>query len=1182
MDQPVETLDSQSWLDKPVFKSLPQFKIETLLTAIIIILAIFSRFYILGARVMSHDEINHVIPSYEMTQGIVYQHNPITHGPFQFHALALSYFLFGDTDFTSRIPAALFSIATVLFVLFGFRKYLGRTGSLIAGFLFTISPYMLFYGRYTRNEAFVALYGVATLFAVLKYLRDGKVSSLYILGIATAMHFITKETNYIYAAQLLIFLAFLFMERIAKAHWPQPKARSTFLLSLSAALIVLMATLGLAAWNAIANRTATPSTPETDAAGTLINTVSWIKAVESGGVVIAAVLLVVAIVVLLRSIGWNALKQERSFDLLILAGTLILPILTAFPVKMVGALIGTNWDPLDYSSAGIIRSSIALALMVGISALIGMNWKPRIWLPNFVIFYAIATVFFTSFFTNGFGFFTGIIGGLGYWLSQQSVYRGEQPFYYYFLVQIPIYEYLAAFGTLIAIYFGTRYRKWTQIASDSPALTPDILPEEPEPVPELAEEFAVTEAEPDSSDLIMDIASGLEEPADAAEIEAPAPVIFNQNQRLPVLALLVFWSVSALFAYTAAGERMPWLTVHIALPMLLAAGWGFGYLVDTTPWRRLKENQGWLALILLPVFITSLGGIMGTLFGANPPFLGNTLDQLKATSLFIFSTIAAFGSAWGILKLLSRWTSGEVLKITVGVLTAIMMVLTARTAGQASYINYDTAKEFLVFAHAARGPKDILAQVEEISRRTTGGLDIAVAYDSDANYPFWWYFRHYPNKRWFANNPTRDLQNNPIIIAATTNWGKLDSITRGNYVYFTYNRLWWPMQDYYNLTWQRIVDAIRSPEMRAALFQIWLNRDYTKYAAVSGRTDLTLANWNPSNQLRMYVRKDVIAQIWNYGASPVVPPTTETNPYEKGMITLAADQVVGSSGQQNGQFQAPRGIAFAADGSMYVSDSRNNRIEQFKPDGQFVRAWGTFANVATGDAPGGTFYEPWGIAVAPDGSVFVTDTWNHRIQKFTAEGQFVQMWGYFGQAEQPDAFWGPRDLAFDSQGRLYVTDTGNKRVVVFNQDGTFVTQFGTAGLDPGKFDEEVGIAINSRDEIYITDTWNQRIQVFKLDPATLQASVVRTWEVSAWFGSSLENKPYIAIDPTGNVFITDPEGYRVLEFTGDGTFVRGWGDYSPGSDGFGLPSGIEVDSQGHIWVSDAGNNLVLRFTLPAK
>jgi streptogramin lyase len=92
---------------------------------------------------------------------------------------------------------------------------------------------------------------------------------------------------------------------------------------------------------------------------------------------------------------------------------------------------------------------------------------------------------------------------------------------------------------------------------------------------------------------------------------------------------------------------------------------------------------------------------------------------------------------------------------------------------------------------------------------------------------------------------------------------------------------------------------------------------------------------------------------------------------------------------------------------------------------------------------------------------------------------------------------------------------------------------------------------------------------------------ILNWEVNAWFGQSLDNKPFIALDPAGHVFITDPEGYRVLEFNPDGSFIRGWGDYSTETVGFCLAAGVAVDAEGRVWVSDAGNNRLLRFTLPA-
>ena len=122
-----EIQETPSWLDRPIISFLPRIKVETVLIALILILALVSRFYDLGARVMSHDEVNHVVPSWELYKGNGYRHDPVTHGPMQFHLVALSYFLLGDNDFSARVPAAIFSVAAVAAVLFGFRRYPGPT-----------------------------------------------------------------------------------------------------------------------------------------------------------------------------------------------------------------------------------------------------------------------------------------------------------------------------------------------------------------------------------------------------------------------------------------------------------------------------------------------------------------------------------------------------------------------------------------------------------------------------------------------------------------------------------------------------------------------------------------------------------------------------------------------------------------------------------------------------------------------------------------------------------------------------------------------------------------------------------------------------------------------------------------------------------------------------------------------
>ena len=88
------------------------------------------------------------------------------------------------------------------------------------------------------------------------------------------------------------------------------------------------------------------------------------------------------------------------------------------------------------------------------------------------------------------------------------------------------------------------------------------------------------------------------------------------------------------------------------------------------------------------------------------------------------------------------------------------------------------------------------------------------------------------------------------------------------------------------------------------------------------------------------------------------------------------------------------------------------------------------------------------------------------------------------------------------------------------------------------------------------------------------------WNISGWYGESLDNKPYLALDNQGHLFITDPESFRVIEFTTNGEFYRTWGDYGVNAASFGMAAAIAVDSQGHVWVSDSVNNRLMRFTLP--
>jgi predicted membrane-bound mannosyltransferase/sugar lactone lactonase YvrE len=1135
--------ERKSWLDRPLL-SVVVLNWETAIFLVLMVAAIFSRFYILGARVMSHDETSHVYFSWLLFQGRGYQHDPITHGPFQFHIVALSYFLFGDNDFSARVPAALFSVATVAFAWY-FRRFLGRIGALLAALFFTISPYMLYYGRYVRNESFVALFGVVGLWAILMYLESGAKKYLYILTAAIALHFTSKETAYIYTAQMLLFFAFYFIYKVLGQTWASRADRTRFVQFILAGLLLLSG----AAIIKFTQKAATAAEQPQIAPAAASNLPTIGMLVLAG---IGIVAFIAAVFFLIRGYTLRGVRAERSFDLLMLVGLLVLPLLTAFPLSFIHWTVPTNAGSVNAMTLlDMIKMGSVLGLMFLIAIMIGLWWNPGLCWKNMALFYGIFVVFYTTVFSNGAGFFTGMLGSLGYWLAQQAVNRGSQPWYYYALVQVPMYEYLPALGSILALVLVILGRR------------PKI---QAAPQDSVHSEQALI-----GKNGIDDVTSEEE------ELELPPQP--GAHETPPVLGLLGFWAVTSLGAYSFAGEKMPWLTVHITLAMILLAGWAIGSVIETTDWKRLLSPRGLVVLVLLPIFVVSLGATISSLLGANPPFQGKNLEQLAATSTFLTGFLSAFASGAGLVYLLKYWEAKQIGHLVTLAGFSLLAVLTFHSSVLANYIHYDEATEFLVYAHSGPGVKVALSQIEELSRRTTGGLAMPVAYDNETTYSYWWYLRNYTDQRYYGTNPTRDLRNVPVILVGEPNYGKIEPIVGQAYDQFQYIRMWWPNQDYFNLNWERIRYAIANPQMRAAILQVWLNHDYAQYAKATNK-DMSLNNWSPSATFRLYIRKDMVAKLWNYGSSSA-PETVAADPYEGKQVKISADRIIGTKGSGPSQLTSPHDLAIAPDGSIYVADSGNHRIQHFSVDGTFISEWGSFgaANGTTPSAPG-TLNDPWGIAVGADGSVYVSDTWNNRIQKFSAKGDFIKEWGVSGQGETPYALWGPRGIAIDAQGHIFVADTGNKRIVIYDSDGNPVGQFGSVGSDTGQFNEPVGVAVDASGKVYVADTWNQRIQVMQPD-GTGGYTPFKNWDIVGWYGQSLDNKPYVGVDNQGHVFVTDPMGYRVLEFDDQGQFIQFWGDSGTGADGFNTPQGIVVDKAGSIWVADSGNARVMHFNLPA-
>ncbi len=194
----------------------------------------------------------------------------------------------------------------------------------------------------------------------------------------------------------------------------------------------------------------------------------------------------------------------------------------------------------------------------------------------------------------------------------------------------------------------------------------------------------------------------------------------------------------------------------------------------------------------------------------------------------------------------------------------------------------------------------------------------------------------------------------------------------------------------------------------------------------------------------------------------------------------------GSRGNGEGQFNAPWGIAIdRVRGYIYVVDSANFRVQKFDMTGEFIMQWGSFGNAD------GQFYFPRGIAVdQSDGAVYVVDMGNHRIQKFDTSTnvlpQLITKWGgssEAGHASSPLAqeagqLRSPWGIAVDGAGGVYISDTGNHRIEKFDRDGNFITQWGGFGNGEGQFNFPYGIGADARGSVFVVDSGNTRVQQF--------------------------------------------------------------------------------------------------------
>ena len=189
-----------------------------------------------------------------------------------------------------------------------------------------------------------------------------------------------------------------------------------------------------------------------------------------------------------------------------------------------------------------------------------------------------------------------------------------------------------------------------------------------------------------------------------------------------------------------------------------------------------------------------------------------------------------------------------------------------------------------------------------------------------------------------------------------------------------------------------------------------------------------------------------------------------------------SQRIIGSPGSHPGQFNAPGGVAVSADGSIFVADFYNQRVQKLSRDGSFIRQWGVTGKWGRW---AGQFGYPTDVAVSDNGSLYVADGYNDRIQVFDSDGRFAFKWG------GPLALniYGPfngwfttvTSVTLDSKGNVFVTDFYNHRVQKFSGKGVFLTSFGVPGSKPGAMRYPMATAVAADGSVFVADFGNNRI-----------------------------------------------------------------------------------------------------------
>ena len=306
--------------------------------------------------------------------------------------------------------------------------------------------------------------------------------------------------------------------------------------------------------------------------------------------------------------------------------------------------------------------------------------------------------------------------------------------------------------------------------------------------------------------------------------------VYYMRRKDPFGRFLVVWAATTFVLYTFASEKMPWLLVNIALPMIVLSGKFLGDVIREIEWRRLVSTGGLLVIVGVPAYMVLFWRLA---------FASADLRELSDL-LILIASLAVLGAMTSAGFFVARRIGyRSFASLAVVPVAAILLALGVRAGWYASYQNADTPVEMIVYTQTSPDIPRLLRQVETAGDALGDRTAVPITIDGTSGFtwPWAWYLRNYTRVGFpsYDGAPLNHTPDASVLLIHSRNQASADELLADRYTEgMRIKHRWWFPEDYRGMTLGKFMGALVDRDAWRAAMDYFL---YRKLSAELGSED---------------------------------------------------------------------------------------------------------------------------------------------------------------------------------------------------------------------------------------------------------------------------------------------------------------------------------------------------------